>query len=61
VIESGSEAVFKEISFETMKRSALLVNVIETTRSFKMTAYDQYKNLKKKYYNYLFFLKLVME
>jgi DNA polymerase type B, organellar and viral len=43
VIESGSEAVFKEISFETMKRRALQVNVIEATRSFKMTAYDQYK------------------
>jgi hypothetical protein len=42
-IENGSEEVFKEISFETMKRSALQVNVIEATRSFKMTAYSQYK------------------
>jgi hypothetical protein len=37
VIESGSEEVFKEISFETMKRRALQVHVIE------MTAYNQYK------------------
>jgi DNA polymerase elongation subunit (family B) len=43
VIESGSKEVFKEISFETMKRSALQVNVIPMTRRFKMTAYDQYK------------------
>jgi hypothetical protein len=43
VIESGSKEVFKEISYETMKRSALQVNVIESTRSFKMTAYSQYK------------------
>jgi len=43
VIESGSEEVFKEISFETMKRRALQVNVIEMTRRFKMTAYNQYR------------------
>jgi hypothetical protein len=43
VIESGSEEVFKEISFETMKRRALQVHVIEMTRGFKMTAYSQYK------------------
>ena len=42
-IESGSKEVFKEITYETMKRSALQVNVIESTRSFKMTAYSQYK------------------
>ena len=42
-IESGSKEVFKEIKFETMKRNALQVNVIESTRSFKMTAYNQYK------------------
>ena len=34
---------FKEIKYETMKRSALQVSVIESTRSFKMTAYNQYK------------------
>jgi len=43
VIESGSEEVFKEISFETMKRNGLQVNVIEMKRRFKMTAYNQYK------------------
>jgi hypothetical protein len=43
VIESGSEEVIKEISFETMKRSGLQVNVIGMTRSFRMTAYTQYK------------------
>jgi len=43
VIENGSKEVFKEITYETMKRSALQVNVIESTRSFKMTAYSQYK------------------
>jgi hypothetical protein len=29
--------------FETMKRNALQVEVMEATRSFKMTAYEQYK------------------
>jgi hypothetical protein len=48
VIESRSEEVFKEILFETMKRSGLQVNVMQMTRSFKMTAYTQYK-IDKKY------------
>jgi hypothetical protein len=50
VIETGSEVVFKEISFETMKRRALQVHVIEMIRGFKMTAYSQYKVKDNKCY-----------
>ena len=57
VIENGSKEVFKEITYETMKRSALQVNVIESTRSFKMTAYEQYK-VDKDYKCYPLYYKL---
>ena len=43
VIDEANMNVFKVISFETMRRSALQVNVTASTRSFKMTAYDQYQ------------------
>jgi hypothetical protein len=43
VLANDSKEVFKEISFETMRRSALQVNVTAAKRSFKMTVYDQYK------------------
>jgi DNA polymerase elongation subunit (family B) len=42
-IENKSEEVFKEISFETMQRRALQINMIEMTRKFKMTVHEQYK------------------
>ena len=41
-IREGDREVFLNISYETMCREALQVNVVESTRSFRMTAYDQY-------------------
>ena len=57
VIESGSKEVFKEITYETMKRSALQVNVIESKRSFRMTAYSQYQ-VDKDYWCYPLYYNL---
>jgi DNA polymerase type B, organellar and viral len=42
-IENKSEEVFKKITFETMRRRALQVEVMKMTRQFKMTVYDQYR------------------
>jgi len=46
--------------YETMKRSALQINVIEVTRSFKMTAYSQYK-VDKDYKCYPLYYQLSAE
>ncbi|KAG1000531.1 hypothetical protein G6F27_013735 [Rhizopus arrhizus] len=49
VINDISTEVFKEISFETMTRDSFQINITKSTRSFKMTAYDQYKIIDGKY------------
>jgi hypothetical protein len=56
-IESGSKEVFKEIKYETMKRTGLQVNVIGMRRGFKMTAYEQYK-VDREYKCYPLYYKL---
>jgi hypothetical protein len=49
-INDLSKEVFKETSFETMRRNGLQINMIQSTRSFKVTVYDQYNVVDGKCY-----------
>jgi hypothetical protein len=49
-ISDVSKEVFKETSYETMRRNALQINVTQSTRSFKVTVYDQYSVIDGKCY-----------
>lgn len=50
VITTNSREAFKTVAYDTMQRSGLEVNVRHATRSFKMTAYDQYQVVNNECY-----------
>jgi hypothetical protein len=53
-ISEVSKDVFKETSYETMRRHGLQINMIQSTRSFKVTVYDQYNVVDGKCYPFYY-------